>query len=732
MKYWLVTIAICFTVSSSAQTISGRIYDGITQSALAGATLQVVGSEEGTSTNESGVFHIDGLSPGRYNIRVSFVGYESKIINNIWVKSGVDNYQEIGLSIQQQNLDEVIIFIEQTLSNSGVARISEEAINRYAATYNDPARLITSSPDIAVSNDQSNLVSVRGVSPNYNVWRLEGAEIVNPNHLSNAGTFLDRPTASGGGVNILSAQMLSASDFRYGTFSSQYGNSIGGIFNMNLKKGNPQERQNVVQASFIGFDLASFGPIQKGKAATYALNYRYSFTGLLSNFGVDFGGETIGFQDLSLSVFTPIGKTSRLQIFAIGGSSFNRFDHKVYEESEFNKDRSDIDYENKTGIVGLKYESLINNIGNLSTSVVLSGLENSRFQTNFDYNDESTQASAFLADQSILSSKITYSKSTIKSYSTVGVNANLYFYDNELNETDADLRFKLNQFLITPFFNTTRHISGRWDLELGSAFPMTNTKLKWDPRFKASRLIKQNHLLTLSAGMYSQLLNSNNYFFNNTYQTELSLQQKSKFIRSLRGSVNHTFDVGQIRFWTEAYYYYFQRVFTVDGSSQAKTYGVTANSERSFYRGFYYKMGANVFRSLTGSVSNQYDLKFNFNLSLGKEWTWVRKGNDRSLAVNAKSYLQGGSYFSELQYQDETGSSQQIDSYRLDDYFRTDLRIVWTLSKSQKRTSSLALDIQNVTNYKNESFRYFDDFTNEVESQYNLGLIPILTYRVEW
>ena len=46
--------------------------------------------------------------------------------------------------------------------------------------------------------------------------KIEGVEIVNPNHLSNAGTFNDQPAATGGGVNVLSAQMLDKSSFQYG------------------------------------------------------------------------------------------------------------------------------------------------------------------------------------------------------------------------------------------------------------------------------------------------------------------------------------------------------------------------------------------------------------------------------------------------------------------------------------------------------------------------------------
>jgi outer membrane receptor protein involved in Fe transport len=67
---------------------------------------------------------------------------------------------------------------------------------------------------------------------------------------------------------------------------------------------------------------------------------------------------------------------------------------------------------------------------------------------------------------------------------------------------------------------------------------------------------------------------------------------------------------------------------------------------------------------------------------------------------------------------------------RLPDFFRTDFRIY--IKKSRKKYSStLALDIQNLTNQENVAYTYYDILQNEVLQRYQLSLIPILTYRVE-
>ena len=42
------------------------------------------------------------------------------------------------------------------------------------------------------------------------------------------------------------------------------------------------------------------------------------------------------------------------------------------------------------------------------------------------------------------------------------------------------------------------------------------------------------------------------------------------------------------------------------------------------------------------------------------------------------------------------------------------------------------LDLQNATNARNEAFRYFDFRKGETVTRYQLGLIPNLSYRIEF
>jgi hypothetical protein len=81
------------------------------------------------------------------------------------------------------------------------------------------------------------------------------------------------------------------------------------------------------------------------------------------------------------------------------------------------------------------------------------------------------------------------------------------------------------------------------------------------------------------------------------------------------------------------------------------------------------------------------------------------------------------------------GETRYIDSETFEnknpDYFRLDIRI--SLKRNYKRlTSTLALDVQNVTNRKNVGGQYFDLKTGKIKYWYQSKIIPLLSYRLEF
>ncbi|MEL6394289.1 MAG: hypothetical protein AAFR97_16240, partial [Bacteroidota bacterium] len=215
------------------------------------------------------------------------------------------------------------------------------------AVFNDPARLMALQPGITQSNDQANHLVVRGNSPNKNLWLINGLAIVNPNHTSNAGTISDQPTLSGGGVNALSPQLLYNSRFYASGLPAKYGYAPGGAFALELRPGAVDNRRLRALASFIGIDLTAENYIQPDNpySWSYLATYRYSFTGLLADFGVDFGGEEIRFQDAGLHLHKWTRSGGAISLFGLYGNSSNIFRGPENPEDRMEeKDRKNIDF----------------------------------------------------------------------------------------------------------------------------------------------------------------------------------------------------------------------------------------------------------------------------------------------------------------------------------------------------------------------------------------------------
>jgi hypothetical protein len=169
--------------------------------------------------------------------------------------------------------------------------------------------------------------------------------------------------------------------------------------------------------------------------------------------------------------------------------------------------------------------------------------------------------------------------------------------------------------------------------------------------------------------------------------------------------------------------------------------GVELSVEQLLTKGFYYLANLTLYQAdftLPGETAQQgrYDGGYIFNATAGKEWQRETDKHTRTIGLNLRVNYLGG--LRELPVQVAASEAARYTRFdfsagyteQLPDFFRTDLRIY--IKKSRKKYSStLALDIQNLTNQENVAYTYYDILQNEVLQRYQLSLIPILTYRVE-
>lgn len=741
--------------SQISQNIRGKVVENTSKQPIEKVSVIIENANLQTITNSYGEFVFENVPTGRYTLSVSCLGFTKRKISELLLQSGKELVLEIELTTSTSNLEELTITAASpNLSGAltSITNITTEQVMRYPASFMDPARLAQSYAGVTTTNDQANGISVRGNNPNTLQWRLEGVEIVNPNHTSNAGTFGDLPTAAGGGVNILSAQLLGNMNFLTGAFPAEYGNVLGGVMDMRLRKGNDKKHEFTAQVGFIGVDLAAEGPFSKKSKASYLINYRYSFTGLLGLGGIDFGGEAISFQDLSFNISIPTKKLGDFTVFGMGGKSANVFTSPDKAEWQEQKDQFNIDFRSKMGSVGITHEKSFRKV--LWKNVfAFSGTDNNRLQESVFGNASNSISSNYLSK--LLASANSFLQHKIGAKHSVKYGAYMTFQrDGILNYTSQKV---FNYGLIAqPYVNLTLKPTEKLISNLGvhyikNIFETESGSL--EPRLSLAYQLNAKNSFAIAYGLHSQL-QLNQAFLLSTP----SLSKSHHFV------LNHQLGLSEsLTFKTELFY---QRLFNVPtvalisnsllpyasllnvidefpsqqylNSGFGTNYGVEFSIQKYLTKGYFLLSNISLFKS-TVEVNNQsYDSRFNnrhvFNLTAGKEW---KKTNNRIWGVNGRLVWMGGMPDTPINLvaskREKTTVYENSVPFTIQqaDYIRPDVRVYFRKSK-ENYARMLSIDIQNVANIQNVAYSYYDNFLEKVVTKYQLGLIPMLNYRWEF
>ncbi|MCF6353278.1 MAG: carboxypeptidase-like regulatory domain-containing protein, partial [Cyclobacteriaceae bacterium] len=372
----IISGVISVQAQAQTQTIRGTVKDVDSQYPMIGVTVLVLGTNPllGGVTDVNGLYEIKNVPVGRVNLKISFIGYKDAYLNQQLLEIGKELIINASLEEDVQAMDEIIITAqsERIINNeaavSSVRTFDVAETRRYAGSRNDVARMASNFAGVSNADDSRNDIVVRGNSPVSLLWRLDGIDIPSPNHYNSFGS-------TGGPVSILNNNNLSNSDFITSAYPAAYGNTVSGVFDLQMKKGNGFTREYTGQLGFNGFELGAEGPFSKDSRASYMVNYRYSTLGLFQAIGVDFGtGAAIPqYQDLTFALDFPTKKAGTFKLFGIGGLSRIHFEPIEEEDSDGNLfTTADLKNDAKIGVVGLKHTYYFNKKTYLKTSIATS------------------------------------------------------------------------------------------------------------------------------------------------------------------------------------------------------------------------------------------------------------------------------------------------------------------------------------------------------------------------
>ncbi len=768
----------CF--AQLTQNIRGTVVDKISAlTPLPGATVIIVGSDPliGSTTDADGNFKLSKVPPVgiRSAIRASFItGYKEITLPNIIVNSGKEVVLTIPVQEDIVQMEEIVVTpaAERNKPLNEMATVSSrtfsvEETRKFAAAVNDPARAAVSFAGVVSTGDGNNNISIRGNSPFGLLWRMEGVDIPNPNHFANAGT-------SGGGISILSSQLLSNSDFMTGAFAAEYGNALAGVFDLNLRKGNNEKREYTFQAGFLGTDVAVEGPFSRNYRGSYLVNYRYSTLSVLSKLGVNVGDAVTNFQDLSYHFFLPTKRAGNFSLFGFGGlSDQTQFAQK--DSSKWTEDylRYDQRYFSNTGAAGVKHSIILGQDTYLQSAVVLSGNNQGYSEDRLDRN----YAAQFSYLQSYLNRKVTVSsilnhKFNARHSIRSGMYLNKYFFnlnqrylDSETNKIeepiDSDSKATTVQAFSQWNFRITEKMTFNYGLHM--LYLLNNGDVSLEPRTSLKYDLTEQQSLSLGYGLHSQMQPIGVYEarVKQVDGSWLKPNQDIGFNKAHHIVLGYDRSISKhLRAKVETYY---QHLFNIavknDLSSPVSTlvveegyltdplvnkglgrnYGVELTLEQFTHNNLYFLLSTSLYNSeykaLDGVWRNtRFNGKHAVSFTAGKDFVWRK---NRTFGVNVRAIYAGGFWTTPIDLEKSrlNGKTERIESLaytqQLPDYFRTDVRFSLKRNRSHS-TTTLSLDLQNATNNKNLGGQYYEPRAGEIKKWYQVPLLPVLSYRIEF
>lgn len=291
--------------------IEGKIYDSSNNQPVPFANVIILGSTIGTVTDLDGKFEFTNLTPGYVNLQVTFIGYKPETSADIFVSNSNPAYLEIALSPSELQLKDVEIranpFVKRDDALVSVQKIGIKEIETNPGSNRDISRVIQSFPGIGYTPNFRNDVIVRGGGPSESKFYLDDVEIPVLNHFSTQG-------ASGGPVGILNADFLSSVNYYSGSFPSNRGNALSGVFEFTQKDGNLDKLGFQAAVGASEASLTFDGPL--GKNSSFIFSARRSYLQFLfSAIGLPFLPT---FNDYQFKAKIDLNKNNQLRIISLG------------------------------------------------------------------------------------------------------------------------------------------------------------------------------------------------------------------------------------------------------------------------------------------------------------------------------------------------------------------------------------------------------------------------------
>ncbi len=495
--------------------LSGNVIDQTGQPVL-GASVFLEGEEKGAQTDFDGDYRIENITPGSYNLIVSYVGFETQTKFNVIVKSKGTLPSNFILKESTEALDEVVISNANKISRPKETPLSTQSLSAveiatYPGSNNDVVQVAQTLPGVSPSiGGFRNDLIIRGGAPNETVYYLDGMEVPNINHFSTQGS-------AGGPVGLINVSFIDNVTLSTSAFGAQYDNPLSGVLQFSQRTGNNRDLSGNFRVSASEAALTMEGPLFKGAneeaKTTFLVSARRSYLQFLFEvIGLPFRPN---YWDYQYKINHKIDTYNELNFIGLGSiddfsveapDDFDAEQQAQLEQAPFINQR--------TNAIGLSWKNRFKDgSGFMETTISNNTLVNEFTR----YEDPENETGV------IFSNDATESETKLRYQLTkffggwklaTGFNAQYSDYSNEtVNLTDNNIFnteidfFKYGLFanMTNSFFNDRLDVSFGFRIDDDSFTEEDNLLSTFSPRFSLSYEFKENWRLNGSVGRYYKL-----------------------------------------------------------------------------------------------------------------------------------------------------------------------------------------------------------------------------------
>ena len=242
VRYLYFFIFLGFSWTQTTGKISGVVYDKEANDLIIGANVVVVNTNLGTATDVDGSYYIINISPGVYELRVDYIGYESVVVK--------------GVEVSVNRTSEHDIYINQSSIEGAVVEVKASGINFKKDQTSTVKNISSKQIEILPVESIDQIIEMQaGVVAGH----FRGGRKTEVTYLVD-GIRVDEGFSGEGKAVSLEPESVSEIEVITGTFNAEYGKAMSGVVNQITKSGSNsfEGSSNFSYANYLSSNSAIF------------------------------------------------------------------------------------------------------------------------------------------------------------------------------------------------------------------------------------------------------------------------------------------------------------------------------------------------------------------------------------------------------------------------------------------------------------------------------------------